>query len=74
MKKSTVFWMFIVLGGQFYDCFIIDINLMQIQAMRVLKKPGVIINLGSAAGLYPMFADPIYSATKGMGLHVYLCP
>jgi len=33
--------------------------------MRTLKKPGVIINLGSASGLYPMYADPIYSGTKG---------
>jgi short-subunit dehydrogenase len=33
--------------------------------MRSLKKPGVIINIGSAAGLYPMYADPIYSGTKG---------
>jgi hypothetical protein len=37
----------------------------QSQIMRSLKKPGVIINIGSAAGLYPMYADPIYSGTKG---------
>jgi len=33
--------------------------------MRSQKKPGVIINIGSAAGLYPMVFDPVYSATKG---------
>jgi short-subunit dehydrogenase len=38
----------------------------QSQIMRSQKKPGVIINIGSAAGLYPMFFDPIYSATKGI--------
>ena len=37
----------------------------QSQIMRSRKKPGVIINIGSAAGLYPMFADPIYTGTKG---------
>ncbi|XP_076956313.1 uncharacterized protein LOC143631425 [Bidens hawaiensis] len=36
-----------------------------IQIMEAAKKPGVIINLGSAAGLYPHIADPIYSASKG---------
>lgn len=34
--------------------------------MRYKKKPGVIINLGSASGLYPLYADPIYSGTKGL--------
>lgn len=38
---------------------------MQIQAMQTAQKPGVIINLGSASGLYPMYAGPIYSASKG---------
>jgi hypothetical protein len=38
--------------------------------MRDQKKPGVIINIGSAAGLYPMFYDPIYSATKGIRSHI----
>ncbi|XVF01244.1 hypothetical protein REPUB_Repub04eG0071300 [Reevesia pubescens] len=33
--------------------------------MQALQKPGVIINLGSSAGLYPMSMDPIYSASKG---------
>jgi short-subunit dehydrogenase len=41
------------------------IDIHQSQTMRSLKKPGVIINIGSAAGLYPMYADPIYSGTKG---------
>ncbi|WVZ65206.1 hypothetical protein U9M48_014612 [Paspalum notatum var. saurae] len=51
----------------------VDVNLVAVidgtriasQIMRSQKKPGVIINIGSAAGLYPMFFDPIYSATKG---------
>lgn len=34
--------------------------------MQAVKKPGVIINIGSASGLYPMVADPIYSASKGL--------
>ncbi|CAK9162662.1 unnamed protein product [Ilex paraguariensis] len=33
--------------------------------MQTAQKPGVIINLGSASGLYPMYNDPIYSASKG---------
>ncbi|KDO42468.1 hypothetical protein CISIN_1g014395mg [Citrus sinensis] len=33
--------------------------------MQAAKKPGVIINMGSSAGLYPMYNDPIYSASKG---------
>lgn len=44
---------------------VIDCTRIAIQVMRTLKKPGVIINLGSASGLYPMYADPIYSGTKG---------
>ncbi|KAL4555758.1 hypothetical protein LXL04_038386 [Taraxacum kok-saghyz] len=36
-----------------------------IKIMEAAKKPGVIINLGSASGLYPMITDPIYSASKG---------
>lgn len=51
----------------------IDINLvaviestrLAIRAMKEVKKPGVIINVGSASGLYPMYADPIYSGSKG---------
>jgi len=34
--------------------------------MEAAKRPGVIINLGSASGLYPMFFDPIYSGSKGL--------
>ncbi|KAL5982434.1 hypothetical protein ACLOJK_016505 [Asimina triloba] len=44
---------------------VIDCTRVAIQSMQAAGKPGVIINLGSASGLYPMFADPIYSATKG---------
>lgn len=44
---------------------LVDCTRMAIQSMRALKKPGVIINVGSASGLYPMFADPIYAGTKG---------
>ncbi|XP_047317750.1 15-hydroxyprostaglandin dehydrogenase [NAD(+)]-like [Impatiens glandulifera] len=43
----------------------IDSTRLAIQTMRAAQKPGVIINLGSASGLYPMFGDPIYSASKG---------
>ncbi|KAL6963998.1 15-hydroxyprostaglandin dehydrogenase (NAD(+)) [Sarracenia purpurea var. burkii] len=38
---------------------------LAIQIMQAAKKPGVIINMGSASGLYPMVADPIYSGSKG---------
>ena len=34
--------------------------------MQAAKRPGVIINLGSASGLYPMYPDPIYSGSKGL--------
>lgn len=34
--------------------------------MEAAKRPGVIINMGSASGLYPMYADPIYSGSKGL--------
>ncbi|KAK3133531.1 hypothetical protein QOZ80_6AG0537670 [Eleusine coracana subsp. coracana] len=44
---------------------VIDGTRIASQIMRSHKKPGVIINIGSAAGLYPMFLDPIYSGTKG---------
>lgn len=44
---------------------VIDSTRLAIQTMRCAQKPGVIINMGSASGLYPMFADPIYSASKG---------
>ncbi|KAL8541373.1 hypothetical protein ACS0TY_002577 [Phlomoides rotata] len=44
---------------------VIESTRLAIQAMEEAKKPGVIINVGSASGLYPMFADPIYSGAKG---------
>jgi NADP-dependent 3-hydroxy acid dehydrogenase YdfG len=33
--------------------------------MRSQKKPGVIINISSVAGIYPMSYEPVYSGTKG---------
>ncbi|XP_058007505.1 uncharacterized protein LOC110644467 [Hevea brasiliensis] len=33
--------------------------------MEAAQRAGVIINLGSALGLYPMINDSIYSASKG---------
>lgn len=44
---------------------VINCTRLAVQSMQAAKKPGVIINLGSASGLYPMFTDPIYSASKG---------
>lgn len=44
---------------------VIDCTRRAIQIMQAAKKPGVIINLGSASGLYPMYIDPIYSGSKG---------
>ncbi|KAL1061873.1 hypothetical protein V6Z11_D13G042900 [Gossypium hirsutum] len=44
---------------------VIDCTRLAIKSMQALQKPGVIINMGSSAGLYPMYIDPIYSATKG---------
>ncbi|KAG8057012.1 hypothetical protein GUJ93_ZPchr0002g24337 [Zizania palustris] len=43
---------------------VVDGTRIASQIMRSGKKPGVIINIGSAAGLYPMNFDPIYSGTK----------
>ncbi|KAK9096901.1 hypothetical protein Sjap_022398 [Stephania japonica] len=43
---------------------VIDCTRLAIQAMLAVKRPGVIINMGSASGLYPMYIDPIYSGTK----------
>ncbi|KAL2927588.1 Prostaglandin reductase-3 [Bienertia sinuspersici] len=40
-------------------------NSLQIQAMQTSKGAGAIINMGSSAGLYPLSADPVYSASKG---------
>ncbi|KAH9695561.1 PKS ER domain-containing protein [Citrus sinensis] len=53
--------------------FTVDVNLVAvidctqkaIGIMQAAKKPGVIINMGSSAGLYPLYTDPIYSASKG---------
>ncbi|CAN4112203.1 unnamed protein product [Withania somnifera] len=44
---------------------VIDSTRLAIQAMQTAQKPGVIINLGSASGLYPMYGGSIYSASKG---------
>lgn len=44
---------------------IIECTRLAIKAMEAAQKPGVIINMGSASGLYPMYTDPIYAATKG---------
>lgn len=54
--------------------------------MEAMQKPGVIINLGSSSGLYPMYVDPIYSGSKGLffvllisfpllfwGIYIYQC-
>ena len=60
--------------------------LNQIKIMEAAQKPGVIINMGSASGLYPMYSDPIYSGSKGwfylllmlftlvlVNLYIWLC-
>jgi NADP-dependent 3-hydroxy acid dehydrogenase YdfG len=42
--------------------------------MEALKRPGAIINLGSASGLYPMYGDPVYTGSKGLsftGLRIF---
>lgn len=44
---------------------VIECTRLAVQCMQSAQKPGVIINMGSAAGLYPMAIDPIYSASKG---------
>ncbi|PRQ23047.1 putative 15-hydroxyprostaglandin dehydrogenase (NAD(+)) [Rosa chinensis] len=44
---------------------IIDCTRLAIKTMQAMQKPGVIINMGSASGLYPMINDPIYSGSKG---------
>lgn len=44
---------------------VIDCTRLAIKAMRATQKPGVIINMGSSAGLYPIYSDPIYAASKG---------
>jgi hypothetical protein len=44
---------------------VIDCTRLAIKTMETTKKPGVIINMGSASGLYPLYSDPIYGASKG---------
>ncbi|CAG7868143.1 unnamed protein product [Brassica rapa] len=44
---------------------VVECTHLAIKAMKAKKKRGVIINMGSAAGLYPSPLDPIYSASKG---------
>jgi hypothetical protein len=44
---------------------VIECTRLAVQCMQSAQKSGVIINMGSAAGLYPMAMDPIYSASKG---------
>ncbi|CAN1307389.1 15-hydroxyprostaglandin dehydrogenase [NAD(+)] [Linum perenne] len=44
---------------------VVECTRLATKAMLATRKPGVIINLGSASGLYPMYNDPIYSASKG---------
>ncbi|TVU00586.1 hypothetical protein EJB05_53975, partial [Eragrostis curvula] len=44
---------------------VIDGTRVATQVMRSRKKPGVVINIGSVAGLYPMSYEPVYSGTKG---------
>ncbi|KAE9597258.1 putative 15-hydroxyprostaglandin dehydrogenase (NAD(+)) [Lupinus albus] len=44
---------------------IIECTRLAIKTMEAAKRPGVIINMGSASGLYPMYEDPLYSGSKG---------
>ncbi|GAV66351.1 adh_short domain-containing protein/ADH_zinc_N domain-containing protein/ADH_N domain-containing protein [Cephalotus follicularis] len=44
---------------------VIECTRLAIKTMKEAEKPGVIINLGSASGLYPMYKDPIYAGSKG---------
>ncbi|KAM7251148.1 hypothetical protein ACFE04_023031 [Oxalis oulophora] len=44
---------------------VVECTQRAIKIMQKAKNPGVIINMGSASGLYPMYGDPIYSAAKG---------
>ncbi|KAI3922212.1 hypothetical protein MKX01_005901 [Papaver californicum] len=50
---------------------VIDCTRLAIQSIQAGRKPGVIINLGSASCLYPMYADPIYSGTKGQWCRLF---
>ncbi|PKA55458.1 (+)-pulegone reductase [Apostasia shenzhenica] len=44
---------------------VIECTRIAIQKFRSVKRAGAIVNIGSASGLYPMYADPIYSSSKG---------
>ncbi|KAI4318617.1 hypothetical protein MLD38_032296 [Melastoma candidum] len=44
---------------------VIECTRLAIRIMEAAQKPGVIINIGSASGLYPMIIGPIYSSSKG---------
>ncbi|XP_020573422.1 uncharacterized protein LOC110019897 [Phalaenopsis equestris] len=44
---------------------VIECTRLAILSMRTAKRPGVVINIGSAAGLYPAYPDPVYSGAKG---------
>ncbi|TYH29407.1 hypothetical protein ES288_A01G008900v1 [Gossypium darwinii] len=44
---------------------VIDCTRLAIKTMQAQQKPGVIINVGSSAGLYPLFLGPVYSTSKG---------
>ncbi|XP_068643214.1 uncharacterized protein [Aristolochia californica] len=44
---------------------VIDCTRIAIDTFKARGRPGVVLNLGSASGLYPLYTDPIYAATKG---------
>lgn len=44
---------------------VVDCTRLAIQAMLKAGKGGTVLNIGSAAGLYPSFAAPLYSSSKG---------
>ncbi|CAA6659442.1 unnamed protein product [Spirodela intermedia] len=44
---------------------VVNCTRLAIRAMQSMEKHGVIINLASAAGLYPLYVDPIYAGSKG---------
>ncbi|KAM2791393.1 hypothetical protein PS2_003176 [Malus domestica] len=48
---------------------VIDCTRLAIKTMEALKMPGVIINMVSSAGLYPLYTDPIYSGSKDLLFH-----
>lgn len=41
--------------------------------METRGRPGVVLNIGSAAGIYPSPHDPIYAATKGSSILNLTC-